>query len=53
MRFSEVKEVREIDELRDEKGKRSVKKSTDPVTRKLGLIKTTSPDALALKLRRR
>ena len=52
MRFSEFDEVREISELRNAQENGSVKKSTDPVTEKLGLIKTMSPEALALKLKK-
>lgn len=46
MRFSE------FDELRNVKENGSGKKSSNPVTEKLGLIKTMSPEALALKLRK-
>ena len=53
MRFSEFREVREISELRNAQENRSIKKSTDPITQKLGLIKTMSPDAVTLKLKRR
>lgn len=52
MKFSEFREVREIDELRNAQENGSVKKSTDPLTQKLGLIKTMSPEALNLKLRK-
>ena len=52
MRFSEFDEVREISELRTVKENGSDKKSSNPVTQKLGLIKTMSPEALALKLRK-
>lgn len=52
MRFSEFREVREISELRNVKENGSDKKSSDPVTEKLELIKTMSPEALALKLRK-
>lgn len=52
MRFSEFDEVREISELRNAQENGSDKKSSDPVTEKLGLIKTMSPDAVTLKLRK-
>lgn len=53
MRFSEFREVREISELRNTKENGSGDFLPDPVAQKLGLIKTMSPDAATLKLKRR
>lgn len=55
MRFSEFKEIREISEPQNVTAKKSDGKPSDPgyyIKKKLGLIKTMSPEALDLKLRK-